>query len=134
VPTKSWGGKSAVFRMYSALTSHGYSKSIKAVRRQRNLGLGQCRHLPIHYFEKRGRDRMVFGFTTTFAIGTYHHWCCEFDSRSGWGVQHYVIKFVSDLRQVSGFLWDLRFPPRYNWNIVASGVKLHKTKKLFWKA
>jgi hypothetical protein len=31
--------KSAVFRMYSALTSHGYSKSIKAVRRQRNLGL-----------------------------------------------------------------------------------------------
>jgi hypothetical protein len=29
----------AVFRMYSPLTSHGYSKSIKAVRRQRNLGL-----------------------------------------------------------------------------------------------
>jgi hypothetical protein len=41
VPTESWRGKSAVFRMYSALTSHGYSKSIKAVRRQRNLGLGQ---------------------------------------------------------------------------------------------
>jgi len=29
----------------------------------------------------------------------------------GWGVQHYVIKFVSDLRQVSGFLQVLRFPP-----------------------
>jgi hypothetical protein len=29
----------AVFRMYSPLTSHGYSKSVKAVRRQRNLGL-----------------------------------------------------------------------------------------------
>jgi hypothetical protein len=27
-----------------------------------------------------------------------------FESRSGRGVQHYVIKFVSDLRQVSGFL------------------------------
>jgi len=26
-------------------------------------------------------------------------------------MQHYVIKFVSDLRQVSGFLWVLRFPP-----------------------
>jgi hypothetical protein len=25
-------------------------------------------------------------------------------------IQHYVIKFVSDLRQVSGFLWVLRFP------------------------
>jgi hypothetical protein len=28
------------------------------------------------------------------------HWCCEFESRSGRGVQHYVIKFASDLRQV----------------------------------
>ena len=26
-------------------------------------------------------------------------------------IQHYVIKFVSDFRQVSGFL---RYPPRYN--------------------
>jgi len=37
-----------------------------------------------------GRDRMVVGFTTTYAISAYHHWCCGFDSRSGWGVQHYV--------------------------------------------
>jgi hypothetical protein len=26
-------------------------------------------------------------------------------------IQHYVIKFASDLRQVRGFLWALRFPP-----------------------
>jgi hypothetical protein len=26
-------------------------------------------------------------------------------------IQHYEIKFVSDLRQVGGFLWVLRFPP-----------------------
>jgi hypothetical protein len=26
-------------------------------------------------------------------------------------IQHYVLKFVSDLRQVGGFLWALRFPP-----------------------
>ena len=38
-------------------------------------------------------------------------------------VQHYVIKFVSDLRQVGGFLRVLRIPPlikltpRYTWNI-----------------
>jgi hypothetical protein len=33
--------------------------------------------------------------------------------QSWWGrvVQHYVIKFVSDLRQVGGFLRGLRFPP-----------------------
>ena len=28
-------------------------------------------------------------------------------------MQHYVIKFVSDLRQVVGFLWVLRFPLKY---------------------
>ena len=63
---------------------------------------------------------MVDGFT--YAISAYHHWCCEFESRSGRGVQHYVIKLVSDLRQVGGFL-------RYNWNIVESGVKHHQTNK-----
>jgi len=61
--------------------------------------------------DRRGRDRMVVGFTTTCAISAYHHWCCEFKSRSGRGVQHYVIKFVGDLPQVGGFLWVLRFPP-----------------------
>ena len=28
-----------------------------------------------------------------------------------YSIQHYVIKFVSDLRQVNGFLRVLRFPP-----------------------
>jgi hypothetical protein len=72
----------------------------------------------------RGSDRMVVGFTTTYAISACHHWCCGFNCRSERG----VIKFVSDFRQV-GFLRVLRFPlPRYNWNIVESGVKPHKTK------
>jgi hypothetical protein len=83
----------------------------------------------------RGRDRMVVGFTTTYEISVYHHWC-EFESRSGRGVQHYVIKFVSDLRQVGGFPRTLRFPPpikkwppRYNWNIVESSAKHHQIYK-----
>jgi hypothetical protein len=48
-------------------------------------------------------------FNATFNNRAYHHWCCEFESWSGQGVQHYVIKFVSDLQQVSGFLWVLWF-------------------------
>jgi hypothetical protein len=28
-----------------------------------------------------------------------------------YSIQHYVIKFVIDLRQVGGFLWVLRFSP-----------------------
>ena len=56
-----------------------------------------------------GRDRMVVTFTTTYAISAYHHWG-EFESRSGPCVQHYVITFISDLRQVGGFPRVLRFP------------------------
>jgi len=37
-----------------------------------------------------GLDRMVVGFTTTYAVSAYHHWCCEFKSRSGRDVQCYV--------------------------------------------
>ena len=49
-----------------------------------------------------------------------------------------VIKFVSDMRQVGGFLrvlWfppPINWPPQYNWNIVESGIKHHKTKPLFF--
>ena len=59
-------------------------------------------------------DRMVVGFKTTYAISAYiatnpvssnhaHGEVCS--------IQHYVIKFVSDLRQVRGFLYVHRFPP-----------------------
>jgi hypothetical protein len=35
----------------------------------------------------RDCDRMVVGFITTYAISSYHHkGCCEFESRSLWGV------------------------------------------------
>jgi hypothetical protein len=46
-------------------------------------------------------------------------------------IQLYVIKFVSDLRQVGDFLCVLWFPlpikltPRYSWNIIESGIKHH---------
>jgi hypothetical protein len=40
-----------------------------------------------------GRDHMVVEFTTSYA---YHYWCCEFESRSGRGVQHYVITPTSE--------------------------------------
>jgi len=57
---------------------------------------------------------MVVGFTTTYAISAYHHESPELESSSWRGVlyiQHYVIKFVSDLWQISGFLLLLQFPP-----------------------
>ena len=62
-----------------------------------------------HLGGPRGRDQMVAVFITTYAISAYLHKCCEFEPRSGevYSMQHYLIKFVSDLRQVSGFLWVL---------------------------
>jgi len=68
-------------------------------------------HLYMYNRGRRGRDRMVVRFTTTYAISVYHHWFCEFESRSWRGIQHYVIKFVSDLRQFGGLLRVLWFPP-----------------------
>jgi hypothetical protein len=60
----------------------------------------------------RGRDRMVVGSTTSYAINAYHHKSCEFEFRSAkvYSIQQYVIQFVSDLRQVGGFLWVLQYP------------------------
>jgi hypothetical protein len=85
---------------------------------------------------RRGLDRLVVRFTTTCVIIAYHHWSCEFEPSSWRGVldKHYVIKFVSDLRQIGGFLrviWfpppiKLIWPPHYNWNFVESGAKHYK--------
>ena len=52
--------------------------------------------------DRRGRDRIVVGFITTYAIRVYH---CEFEPRSGEvnSIQHYLIKFASDLLQVGVF-------------------------------
>ena len=49
---------------------------------------------------------MVVGFITTYAISTYQHKRCEFESHSGevYSIQHYVIKFVSDLRHAGRWI------------------------------
>jgi len=52
------------------------------------------------------RDRMVVGFTvpitTNISLNPVHG--------EVYSIQHYVIKFVSDLQQVSAFLQVLGFP------------------------
>jgi len=45
-----------------------------------------------HIILIQSRPPWSYEFTTTYAISDYHHWCCEFESRSGRGVQDYVIK------------------------------------------
>ena len=48
--------------------------------------LRQPKHVPSYRRGRRGRDRMVVGFTTTHAISAYHHLRCEFEFYSWRGV------------------------------------------------
>ena len=55
-------------------------------------------------------------WSLSYVSWIYNYICnrCEIESHSSevYSIQHhYVIKFVSDLRQVGGFLWVLPFPP-----------------------
>jgi hypothetical protein len=67
-------------------------------------------------------NRIFFLHQIAYASSGYHHWNCEFVSRSGevCSMQHYVIKFISDLRMsvtffgYSGFIHQLSSPLRYN--------------------
>ena len=61
---------------------------------------------------------------------TNTEWChCPLSPLPSHYSIHYVIKAVSDLRQ-AGFLHQWNWPPRYNWNIVESGVKHHDPSPL----
>ena len=61
-----------------------------------------------------GHDRhcVVVGFTNTCAVSAYHHRVMSSNPVHGevYSIQHYMIKFVSDLRHVGGFFRVLWFP------------------------
>jgi hypothetical protein len=40
-------------------------------------------HFQLEHFGRRGRDCMVVGFTTTYAITAYNHLCCELNLDQG---------------------------------------------------
>jgi hypothetical protein len=57
---------------------------------------------------------IVVELKTTCVISDYQHYSYEFEPRAWLGVLDTTlceIRFVSDLRQVDGFLRVLRFPP-----------------------
>jgi hypothetical protein len=54
---------------------------------------------------RRGRDHMQSMHITTTVLSSLPAHDKEYS------IQHYVIKFVSDLRYVGGFLWVLLFHP-----------------------
>ena len=87
-------------------------------------------------WDRRGRDHMVVGCRTTYAISANHHWRCGFESRSGRDVLDTTL-----CDKVCQWLatgpWFSHCPPVYssnktdcydkNCNIVESGIKNHQT-------
>jgi hypothetical protein len=63
-------------------------------------------------------------------IGDRLVWVVRSNDLAPWATRAPAIKFVSDLRQVGGYLWVLRFTPRYNLNIVESCVKHHNPNSI----
>jgi len=62
----------------------------------------------------RGRDRMVVGFKITYMQSvpiTTKVVRSNLAHAEVYSIQHYVIKFVSDLRKVGGLFRVLRCPP-----------------------
>ena len=57
---------------------------------------------------RRGRDRIIVGFTTSYAISAYHH-CCELEccSNERNSVQYYAIKFYLVSSTNKTFLHDI---------------------------
>jgi predicted SprT family Zn-dependent metalloprotease len=60
---------------------------------------------------------MVVGFTTTCAVSTTKVVSSNPAHVGVYSIQHYMIKFASDLRQIGSFLLVLRFPPPIKLNI-----------------
>ena len=62
---------------------------------------------------RRSRDRMIVGFTTNYALVPITINIVRSNPAHGevYSMQHYMIQFVSDLRQVGGFLGVIWFPP-----------------------
>ena len=80
--------------------------------------------------------RLCLELYCTYAISAYS---MSLNTAHGevYFIQHYVIKFVSELMQVCDFLWVFQFPPPtnslpvYSWNSVESGDKHHNPYYLY---
>ena len=90
----------------------------------------------LNVLSTRDRERMVVGYTTVQSVPiTTKNVSSNPAPGEVYSLQNYVIKFVSDLRHVGGFLRMLRFhpsiktghAPRYYRCIVESGVNHHNT-------
>jgi hypothetical protein len=76
------------------------------------------------YYGRCARDHIVVGFTTTYAINTYHKYSSDFESR--------LCRSVPNIS--SGFLHQYNWPlPCHNCNIVECGVKpMHASPLTLW--
>ena len=78
-----------------------------------------------NYINTQGRSSSygswIYNYLCNQCLSPLKLWRSNSSHRKVYSIQLYVIKFVSDVWQISGFLH------KYNWNFVESGVKNHNT-------
>ena len=73
-----------------------------------------------------GRARMVVEFVPLPSVPITTKVMSSNLAHGGvYSIQYYVLKFVSDLRKEPVSSTEKNWPPRYNLNIIESGVKHH---------
>ena len=97
----------------------GYDQDTKAqkLKQFQQSIIKRCVHLYLFFYSLargcRGRDRMIVGFQLPVQLVPITTKVVSSNPVHGevYLIQHYVITFVSELQQVSGFLQVLRLPP-----------------------
>jgi hypothetical protein len=87
----------------------------------------------LHSSNRRGRhgcNHMVVGFTTTYAISAYQHWCCEFESL--WLCLTHLLTWSTQCLHVSAIEIFLFAFHKRNFNL--SNIRVYRTREkcLWW--
>jgi hypothetical protein len=71
------------------------------------------------------RDYLVVGFRTTSATSAYHHWCCEFKSRSGNNIKSCRLSAIH-------FIY-VKWEPHWCWlTPLPTIVQLYRGDQFYW--
>ena len=95
--------------MYNVFQKIEKENNLKSLEASIPKNVNRIANVPRCHRPRGGSYRMVAGLTPIYATTKV----VSYNSAHGevYSIQHYVLKFVIDLRQVGGFVYIFRFPP-----------------------